>query len=279
MDKVFSLNNGIEIPNIGFGTWRVPQSELCVDSVLAAIDCGYRHIDTAYFYKNEVSVGQAVSSSGIHREDLFITSKLWNDFHSYELTLKAFDESLKALDTEYIDLYLIHWPNPKAFRENWAESNAEAWRAMEKLYRDGKVRAIGVSNFMPHHLEELFKTAEIKPAVNQIEMQPGLNRESEREYHAKHGILTEAWAPFKIGEILDNETLKKIAVKHGKTAAQVTLRWLLQLGVVPLPKSVTPERILENIGVYDFELTTEDMALINAIPPHEPRHNPDTIDF
>lgn len=279
MDKYFELKNGVKLPNIGFGTWRVPESEQCVESVLTAIDCGYRHIDTAYFYKNEKSIGEAVRQSGIHREDLFITSKLWNDFHGYELTLKAFDETLENLGTDYLDLYLIHWPNPVKFRDDWATANAEAWRAFEKLYRDGRIRAIGISNFLPHHIDELLKTAEIVPMVNQIELQPGLNREAEREYNEKLGIQIEAWAPFRIGESLSDPTVCAIAAKHGKTPAQVILRWFLQNGIAPLPKSVTPERILSNIQVYDFELSAEDMAAINGIEQHPMRHDPDNIDF
>lgn len=279
MEKFFELNNGVKIPNIGFGTWRVPESELCVQSVLTALDCGYRHIDTAYFYKNEKSIGEAIKQSGIHRNDIFITSKLWNDFHGYELTLKAFEESLENLGTDYLDLFLIHWPNPKKFRDNWATSNAETWRAFEKLHRDGRIRAIGVSNFMPHHIEELMKTAEIVPMVNQIEMHPGLNRDQERACNDKYGILTEAWAPFQIGEVLTDKTLLAVAEKYQKTVAQVVLRWLLQKGVLPLPKSVTPERILSNIQVYDFELSAEDMAVIDGITQHAPRHDSDKIDF
>ncbi len=279
MEKYFELANGVKIPNIGYGTWRVPESQQCVDSVLTAIDCGYRHIDTAYFYKNEKSIGEAVRQSGIHREDLFITSKLWNDFHGYEATLKVFEETLENLGTDYLDLYLIHWPNPIKFRNDWADSNAETWRAFEKLYRDGRIRAIGISNFLPHHIVELLKTAEIVPMVNQIELQPGLNREADREYNSKVGILLEAWAPFQIGEALKDKTILAIAEKYGKTPAQVTLRWFLQNGIVPLPKSVTPERILSNIQVYDFELTSEDMAAINGIAQHPMRHDPDKIDF
>jgi diketogulonate reductase-like aldo/keto reductase len=279
MEKYFELKNGVKLPNIGFGTWRVPESEQCVESVLTAIDCGYRHIDTAYFYKNEKSIGEAVRQSGIHREDLFITSKLWNDFHGYELTLKAFEETLENLGTDYLDLYLIHWPNPIKFRDDWATANAEAWRAFEKLYRDGRIRAIGISNFLPHHIDELLKTAEIVPMVNQIELQPGLNREAEREYNEKLGIQIEAWAPFRIGESLTDPTVCAIATKHGKTPAQVILRWFLQNGIAPLPKSVTPERILSNIQVYDFELSAEDMAAINGIEQHPMRHDPDNIDF
>ena len=279
MEKYFELSNKVRIPNIGYGTWRVPESQQCVDSVLCALDCGYRHIDTAYFYKNEKSIGEAVHQSGIHRDDIFITSKLWNDFHGYESTLAIFDETLKALGTDHLDLYLIHWPNPIKHRDDWASSNAETWRAFEKLYRDGRVRAIGVSNFMPHHLEELMKTAEIAPMVNQIEMQPGLNRDKERECNAKYGILTEAWAPFQIGEVLNDTTVCALAEKHQKTPAQIVLRWFLQKKVVPLPKSVTPERILGNIQVYDFELSAEDMAAMDSIPQHSPRHDPDKIDF
>lgn len=279
MNKYFELTNGVKIPNIGLGTWRMPESEQCEETVLTAIDCGYRHIDTAYFYKNEKSVGKAIRNSGIHRDDIFITSKLWNDYHGYQSTLDKFEETLENLGTDYLDLYLIHWPNPVKFRDCWAESNAETWRAFEKLYRDGRIRAIGVSNFLPHHLDELLKTAEIVPMVNQIEFQPGLNRVTEREYNENHGILTEAWAPFQVGEMLTDETVGKIAAKHGKSPAQAVLRWCLQLGVLPLPKSKTPERILENISVYDFELDEEDMAAMNNIRPHSVRHDPDTITF
>ncbi len=279
MDKFFELKNGVKIPNIGYGTWRVPESQQCVESVLTALDCGYRHIDTAYFYKNEKSVGQAIACSGIHRDDIFITSKLWNDFRGYESTLKVFEESLKNLGTDYLDLYLIHWPNPKKFRDDWAERNAETWRAFEKLYRDGRIRAIGISNFMPHHLDQLMRTVEIVPMVNQIEMQPGLNRDKERAHNNKYGILTEAWAPFQVGEVLNGQTVCEIAKRYGKTPAQIVLRWFLQKGVVPLPKSVTPERILGNIQVYDFELSYEDMVAMDSIPQHISRHDPDKIDF
>lgn len=279
MQKYFKLNNGVDIPNIGFGTWRVPESEQCVESVLTALDCGYRHIDTAYFYKNEKSVGQAIKESGIHRDDIFVTSKLWNNFRGYDETIAAFEQSLENLDTDHLDLYLIHWPNPVKYRDNWEALNAESWRAFEKLYRDGRVRAIGVSNFMPHHLDTLMKTAEITPMVNQIEMHPGLNREIERTANEKYGILTEAWAPFQIGGVLQDNTVIAMAEKYQKTEAQIVLRWFLQSGVVPLPKSVTPERILGNIQVYDFEISAEDMAKLNSITPHAPRHDPDKIDF
>lgn len=279
MNKYFELTNGVKIPNIGLGTWRMPESKQCEETVLTAIDCGYRHIDTAYFYKNEKSVGKAIRDSGIARGDIFITSKLWNDYHGYQSALDVFEETLENLGTDYLDLYLIHWPNPLKFRSCWAASNAETWRAFEKLYRDGRIRAIGVSNFLPHHLDELLKTAEIVPMVNQIEFQPGLNRKAEREYNNKYGILTEAWAPFQVGEILTDETVGRIAAKHGKSPAQTVLRWCLQLGVVPLPKSKTPMRILENISVYDFELDEEDMAAMDSIRPHAERHDPDTITF
>lgn len=279
MEKYFELSNGVKIPNIGYGTWRIPESEACVDSVLTAIDCGYRHIDTAFFYKNEKSVGEAIRQSGIHRDDIFITSKLWNDFRGYDETVAAFEQTLENLGTDHLDLYLIHWPNPKKYRDTWESSNAESWRALEKLYRDGRIRAIGVSNFLPHHIDALLKTAEIAPMVDQIEMQPGLNRREEREYNRKHGILTEAWAPFRVGETLKDETVCRIAAETGKTPAQIVLRWFLQSGVLPLPKSVTPERILGNISVYDFELSDRDMKALDEVEPHSLRHHPDTIDF
>lgn len=279
MDRYFKLSNGVKIPNIGFGTWRVDEGELCVKSVETALRNGYRHIDTASFYKNERSVGEGIRASGVKREEVFVTTKLWNTDHGYNETLEASQRSLKALGLEYIDLYLIHWPNPVHLRDRWEETNADTWRAFEKLYRDGKVRAIGVSNFLPHHLDALFKTAEIMPMVNQIEVQPGLNRETEVRYNTEHGILTEAWAPFNIGEALSEPTVAALAQKHGKTPAQVILNWLLRKGIVPLPKSVTPERIISNIDVYDLELSDEDIKAIDNIEQHGSRHDPDTVGF
>lgn len=279
MNRCFSLANGVEIPNIGLGTWRVPESDVCSDSVKFALLHGYRHIDTASFYKNEKSVGLGIKQSGVERKDIFVTSKLWNDDHGYHETLAAFDRSLSELGLDYLDLYLIHWPNPKGCRDRWAEMNAETWRAFEKLYRDGKVRAIGVSNFLPHHLDELLKTAEIAPMVNQIELHPGLMRTEEKNYNAEHGIITEAWAPFRIGEVLKEPVVVAVSKKKGRTPAQIVLRWLLQNGIVALPKSVTPERIESNIDVYDFELSDAEMNAINGVTPHGPRHDPDTIDF
>lgn len=279
MEKYYILSNGVKIPSIGFGTWRVPESEQCVEACITAINAGYRHIDTASFYKNEKSVGEAVALSSVPRNELFITSKLWNDVGDFDGALKAFEQSLNELKTDYLDLCLIHWPNPKAYREGHAKRNAEVWRALEYLYRLGKVKAIGVSNFMPHHIDELLKTAEICPMVNQIEIQPGLNREEIVKYNTEHGILTEAWAPFRIGEALSDSTICALAEKYNKTPAQITLRWFLQKGILPLPKSVTKSRIESNIEVYDFTLSDKDVKLIDGITPHEARHNPDTIDF
>lgn len=279
--KEFRLNNGVSIPSIGYGTWRVPESELCYNSVKQALACGFKHIDTAAFYQNERSIGKAVADSGINRNEIFITSKLWNSEHTYERTLAAFDKTITNLGVDYLDLYLIHWPVPVDFKDNWEEANAETWRAFEELYERGKIRAIGVSNFKPHHIETLMKTAKIKPMVNQIELHPGLNREEEVEYCKSQDILVEAWAPFAVGEVFKQEKLLQIAENHSRTVAQIVLRWFLQKGILPLPKSTTGERIVDNICVFDFELSDEEMSVINSIKADELNlhHDSDNIDF
>lgn len=264
-ENFYVLNNNYKIPSIGFGTFRTPSGEETEQSVLNAIKAGYRHIDCAAAYGNEKSVGDAIRKSGMPREELFITSKLWNDEKGYEKTLAAFNQTLEDLQLDYIDLYLIHWPIAKASKDNWQEANNESWRAFEELYKQGKIKAIGVSNFLPHHLKPLLESANIKPMVNQIEFHPGMLQEEAVEFCKKHNILVEAWAPFSNGQILKHPVLQEIADKYQKSVAQLTLRWIIQKGIVPLPKSVTPERIKSNLDVFDFEISEEDVERIDSL--------------
>ena len=276
--ETFTLTNGVEIPCVGFGTWQTPDGETAVQAVKAALEDGYRHIDAAAIYGNEESVGRAIAESGVPRGELFVTSKLWNDEHGYETTLRAFDKTLKDLGLEYLDLYMIHWPVPAKFKNNCQKKNDETWQAYEELYKEGRVRAVGVSNFLPHHVEELKKTAEIMPMVNQIEYHPGLMQKELVEYSQKEGMLIEAYSPLGSGKKLGNETLKGIADKYGKSVAQVCIRWVLQNGVLPLPKSVTPSRIADNARVFDFEIAADDMAVIDAmVDPDGPTNDPDNF--
>ncbi|KPG69300.1 MULTISPECIES: aldo/keto reductase [unclassified Enterococcus] len=276
----YTLSNNVTIPELGFGTWQTPNGEVAVDSVKKALAAGYRHIDTAQGYKNEASVGQAIKESGIPREEIFLTTKLWNGNHSYDLVMSSFAESLEKLQTDYVDLFLIHWPNPVAFRENWQTANAESWRAFEELYEAGKIKAIGVSNFLPHHLEELKKTATVFPMVNQIFLAPGELQPEVVQYCQAHDILLEAYSPLGTGKIFDVPEMKELAAKYNKTIAQIALRWSLQHGFLPLPKSVTPSRIEENLAVFDFELSPEDLQTIDQLDGVVGKaSNPDTTGF
>ncbi|CEQ14585.1 aldo/keto reductase [Paraclostridium sordellii] len=279
-EKFYLLSNNYKIPNIGFGTFRTPSGEETEQSVLNAIKSGYRHIDCAAAYGNEKSVGDAILKSGVAREELFVTSKLWNDDKGYENTLKAFNKTLEDLQLDYLDLYLIHWPIAKASKNNWKEANTESWRALEELYSQGKIKAIGVSNFLPHHLEPLLENAKIKPMVNQIEFHPGMLQEETVEFCKKHHILVEAWAPFSNGQILTHPVLKEIADKYKKSVAQLSLRWIIQKGIVPLPKSVTPERIKSNLEVFDFEISEQDVDRIDKLTDCGGSGlHPDEVDF
>lgn len=275
----FILNNGVKIPCVGFGTWKAPSGDVAYSAVRSAIDAGYRHIDTAAAYKNEESVGRAVRDSGIPREEIFVTSKLWNTERGYEKTLAAFDATMSRLGLDYLDLYLIHWPAIACQFENWEELNLETWRAMTELYKKGRIRAIGVSNFMSKHLRALLET-EVKPMVDQIELHPGLIREDTLRLCEKEGIVVEAWSPLGSGRLLSDPTLAGIAAKYGKSVAQICLRWCLQKGTLPLPKSVTPSRIEENARIFDFDISPEDMLVIDAMPDvGGSGHDPDSVDF
>ncbi|EUJ21445.1 aldo/keto reductase [Listeria aquatica] len=267
--ETVELANGVKMPRLGFGVWKVDDKEV-IDPVKWALQAGYRAIDTAKAYGNEAGVGQAIKESGIKREDLFITSKLWNADQGYDATIEAFEASLKRLGTDYLDLYLIHWPVAQKFKDTW--------RAFEQLYQDGKIRAIGVCNFQEHHLKELIADADIVPMVNQIELHPHLTQEPLRKFCRDHKIVVEAWSPLGNGQMLSDPELKKIADKYGKSVAQVIIKWDLQNGIVTIPKSVHKERILENADVFDFKLSEEDMLAISGMNKDE-RTGPDPDNF
>lgn len=276
------LSNGVKIPSIGFGSWKSPKGTVTEASIKTALECGYRHIDAAAIYGNEVSVGNGIQASSMKREDIFITSKLWNTEHGYETTLVAFQKTINDLQVDYLDLYLIHWPNPKKFRDCYLEKNIETWKAFEKLYKEGKVKAIGVSNFLPRHIEEMLPFIDIKPMVNQIEYHPSCLKEETVEYCRKNDIIIEGYSPLANGKIFAVEEMKEIAKKYNKTIAQVVIRWSMQKDVIPLPKSVTPERIKENINVFDFKLAEEDVKFIDEITTCEglgDSDHPDDLDF
>ena len=263
--STYKLSNGVEIPCIGFGMWQTPDGDVGVNSVMSAIKAGYKHIDTAQAYQNEDCVGEAIRRCGANRDDLFITTKIWNSCHTYDLVMSSFEDSLKKIDTSYVDIRLIHWPNPAPFRDRWQAANAETWKAMEDLYKAGKVRAIGISNFRPHHIDELLKTAEIQPMVNQIRLCPGETQDEVVDYSRSKGMILEAYSPLGTGKIFDVPEMKEIASKYGKSIAQICIRWSLQRGYLPLPKSITPSRIEENLKVFDFELEEEDVKLIAGL--------------
>lgn len=267
-----TLHNGVKMPWVGLGVFKVNEGEEVVQSVKAAIKNGYISIDTAAIYKNEEGVGQAIKESGIPREELFITTKLWNAEQGYESTLAAFETSLNKLGLDYLDLYLIHWPGKNKYKETW--------KAFEKLYKEGRVRAIGVSNFQVHHLEDLISSAEIKPMVNQVEFHPHLTQKELLSYCKKEGIQLEAWSPLKQGQLLNEPVLEDLAHKYNKSVAQVILRWDLQHGVVTIPKSIKEHRIIENADIFDFELSAEDMEKIDGLnQDSRAGSHPDTMRF
>lgn len=253
-----TLNNGVQMPQLGFGVFQVPDDETTA-AVASALDAGYRSIDTAAIYGNEAGTGRALAESGIAREELFITSKLWIEDLGYDATLAAFEASLAKLGLDYLDLYLIHWPAPES--DNYADS----WLALDKLLADGRVRAIGVSNFLPEHLQRLIDLGGTVPAINQVELHPALQQRDVGVFNAAHGIATEAWSPLAQGAVLGEPAITEIAARHGRTPAQVILRWHLQQGRIVIPKSVTPARIRENLDVFGFDLTADELAAVDAL--------------
>ncbi|MCI0766410.1 aldo/keto reductase [Bacillus sp. TL12] len=267
-----TLHNGVKMPWFGLGVFKVEDGTQVIDSVKVAIKNGYRSIDTAAVYKNEEGVGQAIRECGIPREELFITSKVWNNDQGYESTLQAFETTLQKLGLEYLDLYLVHWPVKGKY--------TETWKALEKLYKEGRVRAIGVSNFQIHHLQDVLEIAEMKPMINQVEYHPRLTQEELHSFCKEHTIQLEAWSPLMQGQLLDHPVLQEIATKYNKSTAQIILRWDLQNGVVTIPKSVKEHRIVENASIFDFELSAEDMKAIQSLNEnHRVGPDPDNFDF
>ncbi len=264
LTDVFKLNNGVELPSMGLGTWQ-SKDEIAKNAVLSALSVGYRLIDTAAAYGNERGVGSGIAQSGLKREDIFVTSKLRNAAHGYKATLEAFEGTMERLGLEYLDLYLIHWPNPVQFRTTWEKSTAETWRAFEELYNSGRIRAIGISNFMPHHIETLMKTAKIKPMVNQLKLCPGITQPEVVDYCRKNDIVVEAYSPFGTGSVFTVPEMREMAGRYGKSVGQLCLRWCLQMGFVSLPKSANPMRIKQNTEIFDFEISKEDMDIISGL--------------
>ena len=272
LDSTVLLHDDVAIPRLGFGVFKVQEGDDVEAAIATALDEGYRHIDTATIYRNEDGVGRAIAASDMPRSDIFVTTKLWNSDQGYDSALTAVDVSLAKLGLDYVDLYLVHWPKP--------EHTRDTWRAMEEIKASGKARAIGVSNFLPEHLDQLREHAVVDPSINQIEFHPHLQSPNLVNYCDENGIVVQAWSPLKAGQILDDAQLTTIAESHGVTVAQVVLRWLLQRGIVAIPKSVTPSRIASNADLYGFELSDAEMATINAMDRND-RVGPDpaTFDF
>jgi diketogulonate reductase-like aldo/keto reductase len=266
----FQLHNEVEMPYLGLGVFQSKDGEEVINAIHKAFDVGYRHIDTAAIYRNERGVGEAIKSSGLHREEVFLTSKLWNGNQGYDSALKALEASLERLGTDYLDLYLIHWPVKGKYKDSW--------KALEDAYKKGKVRAIGVSNFLQHHLEDLLSEVKIVPMVNQLEFHPYLVQQSLLDYCKKHGIQFEAWSPIMKGKVKDIPLMDTLAKKYNKTPYQIVLRWDLQKGVVTIPKSVNEKRIKQNADIFDFIISDEDMETIDALDKHE-RIGPDPDNF
>lgn len=266
MIENYKLENGVNVPILGYGTWQIQNGKEVIQAVKQAIEVGYRHIDTAGVYGNEEGIGIAIKESKIEREKLFIASKLSNDDRGYETTIKALESTLEKLRLDYLDLYLIHWPAARGKKEECDKINIDTWRALEYLYKNGKIKAIGVSNFLIHHLKPILETCEIKPMVNQIEYHPGQMQNDIVEYCINNNILVEAWSPLGTGKMLENMKLQEIAKKYNKSVAQLCIRWCIQNKVLPITKTINKNRMLENIKVFDFNIAEKDMQEINNIP-------------
>ena len=266
LTDTFILSNGVKVPCVGYGTYLTPDGEIAKNSVVEAINAGYRHVDTAFAYGNEAAVGDGIRASGISRDEIFVTTKHWVTMRGYEKATEAIDISLKNLGLDYLDLYLIHWPCVEKVSPDWKEINAATWAAFEDAYKDGKIRAIGVSNFQKKHYDSHAERCDIRPMVNQIEFHPGYTQPETVSYSKENGMLVQAFSPLGCGAVLGNATLSSIAGKYNKTVAQICLRFVLQSGLNVLTKSVTPARIIENTQIFDFELSAEDMAVIAAMP-------------
>ncbi len=268
-DQLFiTLNDGARIPQVGLGVWQTPNEE-AAPAVKAALDAGYRHVDTAAVYENEEGVGEGIRQSGLSRSDIFLTTKLWNNDQGYEQTLKAFEASLKRLGTDYVDLYLIHWPS--AHRGLFVDT----WKALVKLKEEGRAKSIGVSNFYPEHIEKIVAETGVTPVINQIELHPDFQQRETRAFHEKHKIATQSWSPLGQGKLLGHPVIAEIAQKLGRTPAQVIIRWHIDNGLVVIPKSVTPSRIVENFKVFDFQLSPEDLQKLNGLDDAGARIGPD----
>lgn len=265
MYDCYVLNNGLEIPCIGFGTYKAAEGE-DIKVLSMAIDAGYRYFDTASFYGTETYLGEAVKNSGMKREEFFITSKMWKEEMGYENTLQAFDRTLENLKTDYLDLYLIHWPRPSLEYEDWRGLDKETWRAMEQLYREGKVKAIGLSNFLPHHIENLLESCTVVPAVNQLEFHPGYSQEAAVRYCEEKNIRVQGWSPLGRRRLMNELLVQELAGKYSVSKAQICLRYALQRGVIPLPKSSSFERMKENQDIFSFEISREDMYRLETMP-------------
>lgn len=280
--KTIQLNSGYVIPTLGLGTWLLTEGEIAYNAVSFALKAGYRHIDTARFYKNEVSVGKAIRESNTPREEIFVTTKVWNDMRGYEKTIESVEASLQDMQLDYVDLVLIHWPNPVSLREKGADAwkiwNAETWRALESLVSQGKIRSIGVSNFMVHHLEELLKTAVIKPAVNQIQLAPGSVQQTVVDFCQANDIVVEAYSPFGTGKLFRNEKILEIAQRYNTTPAHLVLQWIADKGVIPIPKSESEKNILSNLSGEAFELSEEDIETLDTLEGIVNEIIPDEID-